>query len=363
MTSLEDLPTPAVLIDLDVVERNIGAMQERARRAGVKLRPHAKTHKSPEIARLQLSAGAAGLTLAKTSEAEVFASLGFDDIFLAYPIFGADKARRLLALADRVRLRVGVDSLAGAQSLGDVFRAAGRRLPVLLKIDCGYHRVGVPPEAAVETARRIAELPGLAFAGVFTHGGQGYAARTSEQAAQAASDEGGAVSAAAGAVAAAGLPVGEVSLGSTPTVRASMTTSGVTECRPGTYVYNDFSQVSLGTAGLEDCAMTVLATVVSVPARDRAVVDAGSKTLSTDPLRPVADGHGLVMGRRSRIARLSEEHGVIGVAEDESFRVGERVRILPNHACVVSNLHDRLVAVRRGRVEGQVTVAARGCVQ
>ena len=363
MTALEDLPTPAVLIDLDVVEKNIGAMQERARRAGVKLRPHAKTHKSPEIARLQLSAGASGLTLAKTSEAEVFASLGFDDIFLAYPIFGADKARRLLALADRVRLRVGVDSVAGARSLGDVFHAAGRRLPVLLKIDCGYHRVGVAPETAVETAGRLAELPGIGFSGLFTHGGQGYAARTPEEAAQAASDEGGTVSEAAEAVAAAGLPVGEVSLGSTPTVRASMTTSGVTECRPGTYVYNDLSQVELGGAGLEDCAMTVLATVVSVPAPGRAVVDAGSKTLSTDPLRPAPDGHGLVVGRRSRIARLSEEHGVIGVAEGESFRIGERLRILPNHACVVSNLHDRLVALRGGRVEGQITVAARGCVQ
>ena len=137
----------------------------------------------------------------------------------------------------------------------------------------------------------------------------------------------------------------------------------MTECRPGTYVYNDFSQVSLGSARLDECAMTVLATVVSVPARDRAVVDAGSKTLSTDPLRPTADGHGLVLGRRSRIARLSEEHGVIGVAEGESFRIGERVRILPNHACVVSNLHDRLVAVRSDRVEGPITVAARGCVQ
>lgn len=363
MTTLDELPTPAVLIDLDVVEKNIAGMQERARRAGVKLRPHAKTHKSPEIARLQLSAGASGLTLAKTSEAEVFAALGFDDIFLAYPIFGADKARRLLALADRVRLRVGVDSVEGARSLGATFHAAGRRLPVMLKIDCGYHRVGVPPEAAVETARRVAELPGIAFGGLFTHGGQGYAARTPEEAAQAASDEGRIVAETAEAVSAAGLPVGEVSLGSTPTVRAAMTARGVTECRPGTYVYNDFSQVSLGSARLEECAMTVLATVVSVPARDRAVVDAGSKTLSTDPLRPSADGHGLVLGGRSRVARLSEEHGVIGVAEDESFRIGERVRILPNHACVVSNLHDRLVAVRAGRVEGQVTVAARGCVQ
>jgi len=361
--SIEDLPTPSVVVDLDVLESNVRGMQERAREAGLKLRPHAKTHKSPEVGRLQIAAGAAGLTLAKTSEAEVFASLGFEDIFLGYPIYGADKARRLLALADRIRLAVGVDSEAGARSLGDVFHAAGRRLPVRLKIDCGYHRVGVPPEEAVVMAQRIAALPGIELAGVFTHGGQGYAGRTPEEVAEAGHLEGRVVAAAAEAIRAAGLPVGEVSLGSTPTARAGMSERGVTETRPGTYVYNDFSQVQLGSCRPEDCAMTIVATVVSSPATDRAVVDAGSKTLSNDPLRPEGPGHGAILGRRSRLARLSEEHGVIGVEPGESFAVGERVRILPNHACIVSNLHDRLVAVRRGRVEGWITVAARGCVQ
>jgi D-serine deaminase-like pyridoxal phosphate-dependent protein len=363
MQRIEDLPTPSVLVDLDVLERNVRAMQERARQAGVKLRPHAKTHKSPEVARLQLSAGASGLTLAKTSEAEVFAALGFDDIFLGYPIFGADKARRLLALADRIALTVGVDSVDGAHSLGAVFHAAGRRLPVRLKVDCGYHRVGVAPEAAVEVARRIAEVPGIAFGGVFTHGGQGYAGKTPAEVAEAGHIEGRVVAETADAIRSAGLPVEEVSLGSTPTVRSALSERGITECRPGTYVYNDFSQATLGSCGLEDCAMTVVATVVSVPAADRAVCDAGSKTLSTDPLRPSGPGHGAILGRKSRIAKLSEEHGVIAVEPGESFRVGERIRILPNHACIVSNLHDRLVAIRGGRVEGVITVAARGCVQ
>jgi len=361
--NIDELPTPSILIDLDVLEKNIADMQGRARAAGVKLRPHAKTHKSPEVARMQLAAGAAGLTLAKTSEAEVFVSLGFDDLFLAYPIFGADTARLLLALTDRARLSVGVDSVEGARSLGETFHAAGRRLPVRLKVDCGYHRVGVPPEAAVETARRIADVPGIAFAGLFTFAGQSYSGRTPQEVAQAASDEGRVITDAAEALRAAGLPAEEVSLGSTPTARAAMTVPGVTECRPGNYVYNDLSQVTLGSARLEDCAMTVLATVVSVPARDRAVLDAGSKTLSSDPLHPSPDGHGLVVGRRSRLTRLSEEHGVVGIAEGESFRVGERVRVLPNHACVVSNLHERLVAIRAERVEGEIAVAARGCVQ
>ncbi len=363
MRPIEDLPTPAVLIDLDILERNVTGMQQRARQAGVQLRPHAKTHKSPEVARMQLAAGARGLTLAKTSEAEVFAAEGFEDIFLAYPIFGSDKARRLLALADRVRLRVGIDSLEGARCLGAIFHAAGRRLPVLLKIDSGFHRVGVAPEAAVAMALAAAAVPGVELVGVFTHAGQGYDGRTPEAVARIGSEEGRIVTETADALRAAGLPVGEVSLGSTPTARSAITTPGVTECRPGTYVYNDRSQVALGSAEPQDCAMTVLATVVSVPAPDRAVVDAGSKTLSTDPMRPAADGNGLVVGRQSRIARVSEEHGVIAVAEGESFRIGDRVRILPNHACAVSNLHDRLVALRGGRVEGEIRVAARGRVQ
>jgi D-serine deaminase-like pyridoxal phosphate-dependent protein len=142
-----------------------------------------------------------------------------------------------------------------------------------------------------------------------------------------------------------------------------MTVPGVTECRPGNYVFHDLSQATLGTCSMEDCAMTVVATVVSIPAADRAVVDAGSKTLSSDPLRPRPDGHGLILGTRSRLRSLTEEHGVLRIEEGDSFSVGERVRILPNHACVVSNLHDRLYGVRSGRVETEFRIAARGMVE
>ena len=161
----------------------------------------------------------------------------------------------------------------------------------------------------------------------------------------------------------AGIAIEEVSVGSTPTAREAMAQAGVTECRPGNYVYHDGSQVALGTCAPADCAMTVLATVVSVPASDRAVVDAGSKTLSTDPLRPNANGYGQIVGRRSRLQRMSEEHGVVVVEGGDSFRVGERVRILPNHACVVSNLHDRIVGIRGESVETELKVAARGRVE
>ena len=363
MSTIHDLATPAVVIDQDVLERNVARMAEAARRHGVGLRPHAKTHKTVEIARMQTKAGASGLTVAKTSEAEVFADAGFPDLFVAYPVVGADKGRRLLALADRVRIAVGVDSLEGAATLAGVFHAAGRRLEALLKVDVGLHRVGVAPVDAAATAQRLADLPGLRLRGLFTHGGQAYGADDAPGVQAIALREGQIMVEVAAAVRALGLELETVSVGSTPTARGSMAVAGVTECRPGNYVFNDFSQVSLGTCGLEDCAMTVLATVVSVPEPSRAVVDAGSKVLSSDPLRPQAGGHGLVLGTRSRLARLSEEHGVISVEPGDRFRVGDRVRILPNHACVVSNLRDRLLVVRAETVEGAFAVAARGCVE
>jgi D-serine deaminase-like pyridoxal phosphate-dependent protein len=363
MTPIEDLETPAVLVDLDVLERNVARMAAAARAAGLRLRPHAKTHKCPDIARLQRAAGAAGLSLAKTGEAEVFAAAGFDDLFVCFPVVGRDKARRLLALAERARLAVGVDSLEGALTLGEAFAGAGRRLDVRLKIDVGYHRVGVPPERALDLARAVAALPGLELRGVFTHAGHAYAAETPEAVAVVAEDEGRTLVRVAEELRAAGLAIEDVSVGSTPTAtRGVMRVAGVSECRPGNYVFHDATQVSLGTCALDDCALSVLATVVSTPDRGRAFLDAGSKTLSSDPLRPEPGGYGWILGRRSRVTALSEEHGWVGVAEGESFRVGERVRVLPNHACVVANLHERLYGVRAGRVETVFEVAARGRV-
>jgi D-serine deaminase-like pyridoxal phosphate-dependent protein len=361
--TLDDLSTPAVLVDLDVLERNVARMAGRAREAGVRLRPHAKTHKCPEIARLQRAAGAWGLSVAKVGEAEVFADAGFDDLFVAFPVVGEDKGRRLRALADRARLAVGVDSVEGARTLAAPFRAAGATLDVMLKVDVGYGRVGVLPERAVEVGRAVADLPGLRLRGVFTHAGHGYLAEPKAAVDGIALEEGERLSAAAAALRAASLPVEEVSVGSTPTAARAMGVAGVTECRPGNYVFHDASQVELGTCGLEDCALTILATVVSVPAPDRAVVDAGSKTLSSDPLRPRPGGYGRVLGRASRVEKLSEEHGVLAVAEGDGFRVGDRVRILPNHACVVANLHDCLVGVSGERVEAVLEVAARGRVR
>jgi D-serine deaminase-like pyridoxal phosphate-dependent protein len=361
-SSVDALPTPTVLVDLDVLERNVARMAARARDAGVHLRPHLKTHKCLEISRLQRAAGAAGVCVAKVGEAEVFVRAGFEDIFLAYPVVGADKARRLLALADHARLAVGVDSAEGARSLAAPFREAARSLDVLLKVDVGSGRVGVRPQRALAVARSVAEIPGLRLRGIFTHAGHAYATTTRRGLDQVARLEGETLARTAERLRKAGLPIEEVSVGSTPTAARSMTVPGVTECRPGNYVFHDASQVALGTCTVEDCALSVVATVVSVPASARAVVDAGSKTLSSDPLRPRPGGYGRVLGGKSRLEKLSEEHGVIAVARGESFRVGERVRILPNHACVVANLHDRLIGTSGDRVEAVLPVAARGRV-
>jgi D-serine deaminase-like pyridoxal phosphate-dependent protein len=359
---VDDLPTPAVIIDLDVLEGNVARMAARAQEAGVRLRPHAKTHKCIEIARWQRAAGAAGLSVAKVGEAEVFAAAGFDDLFVAYPLFGEDQGRRLLALADRARVAVGADSIEGAASLAAPFHRAGRTLDVLVKVDVGYGRVGVQPRRAVAVTRGIAETPGLRLRGLFTHAGHAYGADTPRRLGQVARSEGQSLTRTAARLRDSGIPIEEVSVGSTPTASRAMTVAGVTECRPGNYVFHDASQVALGTCSVEDCALSVLATVVSVPASDRAVVDSGSKTLSSDPLRPHPGGYGVVLGYRSRLQKLSEEHGVIEVEPGESFRVGERVRLLPNHACVVVNLHDRLVGACGERVEAILSVDARGRV-
>ncbi len=363
MLSLDDVETPAVLVDLDVLERNVARMAARARESGVRLRPHAKTHKTVEIAWMQLAAGAAGLSVAKTSEAEVYADAGLRDLFIAYPVVGRDKARRLMALAETARLAVGVDSVEGALTLAEVFAQADRVLDVMLKVDVGFHRVGVPPEQALPTARALASLRGIRLRGVFTHAGQAYHAETRHEVNGVGAHEGATLASVAAALRADGLPVEEVSVGSTPTAAAAMEVDGVTECRPGNYVFHDGSQVALGTCTLEDCALTVLATVVSVPDPRRAVLDAGSKTLSSDPLRPRPGGYGRLLEGQSRLERLSEEHGVVEVADGERFRVGQRVRVLPNHACVVANLHDRLLAVRGGRLEAELPVVARGRVR
>ena len=356
--ALDGLETPALLLDLDIMEANVAAMAKRLRDRGIALRPHAKTHKSAQVARRQLDHGAAGLTVATIGEAEVFARHGFTDLFIAYPLFAAGaKAARLAELAGRVRLRVGVESVAGAQALAQALAHANGPAPaeVLIEIDSGQHRTGVPPGAAGELAVACRSA-GLDVAGVFTHGGHGYAGPGA--AAGAAADEDAALWSAAEQLTGTGFDVREVSAGSTPT--AAFAGNHITEERPGTYVFNDRQQLVLGSCRPEQVAVTIAATVVSTTVSGQAVIDAGSKALASD--RPAwLTGHGSVPDLGGAVVvSLSEHHGLVDLAGHPAPAVGTVVTVVPNHICTVVNLFDRYTLLRSGQLAGTWPIEARG---
>ncbi|MGC3993954.1 MAG: alanine racemase [Propionicimonas sp.] len=321
--------TPFLRLDDAVLTRNIRAMADAAAALGVSLRPHAKTHKCPQVARLQVDAGAVGLTVATIGEAEVFAGAGFDDLFIAYPLWvDADAADRLRTLGDRgVRLAVGCDSAEAATNL------AGLPVEVLVEVDSGHHRTGVAPASAGDLAVRIADL-GLAVRGAFTFPGHSYAP---DGRSPAATDEGTALATAGEAMAASGVPAQVLSGGSTPS--AEFVEPGVlTELRPGVYALGDAQQVELGTIGFEGVALTVAATVVS-HAGGRVVTDAGSKALGADRA-PWASGYGRVLAvPDARIVALSEHHSTIEWP-DALPGLGTQVLLVPNHVCNAVNLAD-----------------------
>ncbi len=350
---IDDLDTPAVVIDLDRMEANLARAQQYANAHRLALRPHIKTHKIPSLAQRQIALGAHGITCQKLGEAEVMAEAGLEDILISFNLLGAAKGERLRALARRCTLSVVADSGAVAEGLSALFAAAGRRLPVLVECDTGAHRCGVAePQAAAALAETIARLPGLSFAGLMTYPAHGGVAATA-----AWLDE------AVACCARRGLEPEVVSTGGTPDLYRAHEVAVATEHRPGTYIYADRSLLARGYCGLEDCALSVLATVVSRPAPDRCILDAGSKALSSDLLG--LDGHGLIVEHPEwTIHALSEEHGHVRIpAGAAGPEVGERVRIIPNHACVVSNLFDLVHGARAGRIEMAYAVAARGRMQ
>ena len=366
---LPDLPTPAVLVDASKLTRNLSRMQSAANARGIRLRPHAKTHKSPRVAALQIERGAIGICYAKLGEAEVFADEGIADIRLPYPLNPAN-ADRVFALARRVLLSFIVDDPAVADAWSGLAVARGMRLDILIKVDVGFHRCGIDPHspAAPGTVRAIAGMPGIRFRGLLSHAGHGYAA-TSEKGAEAvAVDEAQTLRDLASA---SGVPCPELSVGATPTARFSLQQDGLTEMRPGNYAYFDRTQVALGAAQWDDCALTVLARVVSRPARDRVILDSGSKTLSNDLARGFINtpGYGVVLRDVAStepdtsllVERLSEEHANVRVVFGEThLRTGDLARIIPNHSCVVSNLVDAVWLVEGDRVIEPLPVAARG---
>ena len=333
--------TPVGVVEEEVLERNLARMAGIASDHRVALRPHAKTHKSAEVARRQMAHGAVGLTAATMIEAEVFAEAGVSDLLIAHPPVGRAKLGRLSALAGRVRrLAVSLDDLGVAESLPPA-------VEVLWEVDTGLHRIGTAPGSDTVTAvwRLVAAIGAPRFRGLITHAGHAYAATNQEQRQGAANQETAGLIDTAEMLRAEGIEVRERSVGSTPTAGLALR-AGITEMRPGTYVYGDANQVALGSQRLDDCALAVIATVVSTPASDRVVVDAGSKALSADLRVNGLDGYGIVLGHdRLTVARLSEEHAVLTAPDRSGLTIGDRVVIVPAHACTTVNLHPALLLV------------------
>src|SRR5437899_6095132 len=360
---LSDLPTPQVVVDRGRLMSNIERVQKLADSAGLRLRPHAKTHKSPVIARWQIDRGAVGICCAKVGEAEVFAAAGIEDIRLPYPV-NPSNASRMLALMDRASMSIIVDHLGVARGWSDAMHRTGRSLDVLIKVDVGFHRCGIDPEerSALEFIRAVASLPGLRLRGLLSHAGHGYHATSEEELCDVATREAGILTGLRDGARRSGIDLGELSVGATPTLRFSARQRGLTELRPGNYAYFDRTQVALGAATLDDCALTVAATVVSKPAADRIILDCGSKTLTNDQARGItsAAGFGAVIqadgdappeiDQLLTIERLSEEHATVRVAGSTQLVPGTRVRVVPNHSCVVSNLVDVVRLVEGNRV-------------
>ena len=361
MTSLANLDTPALLVDLDIMERNLARASAYAAEHRLALRPHVKTHKSPHVAARQLALGAAGLTCATPHEAEIMAEVT-NDILVAYPPVGAVRAARLAALPAAVRLTVALDSPQAIAEMGRAASDAGRRVSVYVELDLGMHRVGVAGvDEAIALARRVRDEAALDFAGIAFYPGH-VREPVGEQDAKLHA-LGDALADALRRFEAAGVSARVVSGGSTPTLWRTHEIEGVTEFRPGTYVYNDRTTASIGACAWEDCALTVLATVISTAVPGQAVIDTGTKSLGREPVRG-AEGEGfgqLLEHPEVVVQRMSEEHGVLDLSRSAwQPRVGEQVRVIPNHVCIVVHLNDLVYGMRNERVETSWPVAARG---
>ncbi len=348
MASIHELPTPALLLDLDVLERNLRRMAERAAALGVAMRPHVKTHKSLEVARLQEALGICGITVSTLYEARVFADAGYQDVTWAFPVI-LTRLAEVAELADRITLRLVVDSAEAV----DALEALGRPLHVWLKVDCGYHRAGVDPETpqALALARRLAESPTLIFDGLLTHSGHAYHGESREAVAAIAEQERSVMAGFAERLRGEGIAVPGVSVGSTPAMSAVASLAGVTEVRPGNYCFYDSMQVNLGSCEPRDCAVTVLSSVVSSrPDVGHAVVDAGALAMSKDLGGDRSAGMGEVFADYAagtldpevRLTSLSQEHGILSMPRP----VGSRMRILPNHSCLTAAMFDEYAVVR-----------------
>jgi D-serine deaminase-like pyridoxal phosphate-dependent protein len=362
---VSEIETPAIVVDLDVMERNLQRVADYAHSHGLRLRPHTKTHKSPLVGRMQLDSGASGLTVAKVGEAEVMVRSGTPDLLVAYPVLGATKLRRLMDVAQQTSVTVALDNYEAAKELSTAAQQAGCPVKVLVEGDVGLGRTGLADiHAMVSLAKAVVSLPGLTLAGFNFYPGHIKSMDETGMAAMKALD--GHLNSAVDAWRLAGLPLEIVSGGSTPTLFHSHLLQAMTEIRPGTYVFNDRNTVEGGGCTLEDCAAHILVTVVSTNRSAGLIVDGGSKTFSSDRL--VTGGHttfGLLRETPDALfLKMNEEHGYIDLPTNTpQFRVGDRLRILPNHICVAVNLHERVYGLRGEEVEKVWDVEARGKLQ
>lgn len=353
---ISEIDTPAILIDLDIVESNLKKMADYTAQHGLSLRPHTKTHKSPIFGRLQLDHGAAGLTVAKVSEAEIMVESGVEDLLIAYPLYGAEKVRRLVELARRTRITVSVDSLDVARPISDAAHKAGVTVGLLVEVDVGLHRVGVQPGQLLPLLQQLSTLPATELRGMAFYPGhiknqdEPALAQLAQLVSQLLSD-----------ARAAGFALPIVSGGSTPTLWQSHRIPGLTEIRPGTFIFNDRNTILSGACTIDDCAARILTTVVSTSVPGQYVIDGGSKTFSSD--KAAADGFGVVEDAPDALfEKMNEEHGYIKQA-GHTRKVGDRIQILPNHICVAVNLHEQVYGMRGQKVEAVIPVAARARLQ
>jgi D-serine deaminase-like pyridoxal phosphate-dependent protein len=364
--NLSELPTPALVLDVARVRRNAERMQRRVSDMGARLRPHIKTHKCVEVARLQTSAQTPSLTVSTLAEARWFAARGFTDLTYAVPIEPGKFEAAIELARDCERLALLTDDAEIPSQLNAEARAGNVKLDLFLKVDCGYHRCGVEPQTreAFEIPRRIADASHLRFAGILTHAGHSYHSRSLEELRAVARHERDLMVEFAAALRAAGIPVPVVSIGSTPTISTIEHLEGVDEARPGNYIFFDAFQATLGSCRFEDCALTVLTSVVHRDAtRRKVVIDAGAIALSKDrgavDIGDAACGYGRVLdleGRdlNLRVAALSQEHGIVEMHDDaarfDELKVGTRLRILANHSCLTAAQHPHYNVFEAGRI-------------
>lgn len=359
------IDTPSPLLREAILVRNITDMASFAREAGVDLRPHIKTHKIPRLARIQVNQGAVGITVAKLDEAEAMIDNGLRDVFVASPVTDPKKIKRLLRLAEKAEISVVADSSEGIEVLAGEAGKKNTKFKVLLEINSGYNLCGVlPGEEALKLAKKIQEKKSLDFAGIMTHAGHCRDAKNPEKVQEIGQREGRMMAELAEKLKKEGLPCSRVSVGSTPTAKMAGMIKGVTEVRPGNYVFNDLGEVALGVAMEEDCALTVLTRVVSRPTKERCIVDAGSKTLSLDrgvKGEGIFAGYGKVKGHPEIVvSRLAEEHGILTLPPESDIKVGDLLEIIPNHAGLVVNLASTVHIIRNEEIWEEWKVSAVG---